>query len=377
MKRKAQYLFSSTPALSMVLFFVLRVNAQEAFEVKWSMDYTQAGTSSHANFAPSPASLSGGMNTFTLPTVYSAGGAIVVGYIVRPWPVNFSASRYMEFSFSANSFKYNITSISFRLRRSPNGPNQIKVRTSADAFTSDLAAMTIGNSSQFNDYVIPVNFNKMPDNTFSIRIYGYNSVDIYGTLWFDEIVVNGQVLAIVLPVGLTYFKARALEQQVALRWETAWEKNSREFVIERSADLQTFQPIGTVNASGETTGRTSYEFYDASPLPGTSYYRLRLVDRDNVAALSKFVAVSMHEDRQHLRIMPNPASAETITIATGGADPVTFSLTTCSGTNVAFRTELAGLGLARLYPYQPLKSGLYLLSYLKDGFKEHAKVLVP
>lgn len=377
MKRIGQYLLRSTSALSMVLFFVLGVNAQEAFEVKWTMDYTQAGTSSHANFSPSAASLAGGMNTFTLPTVYSAGGAIVVGYIVRPWPVSFSGSRYMEFSFSANSFKYNISSISFRLRRSPNGPNQVKVRTSADAFASDLAAFTISNSSKFNDYTVPVSFNNLSDNSFSIRIYGYNSVDIYGTLWFDEIVVNGQVLAIMLPIDLTYFKARTQEKQVTLLWETAWEKNSKEFVIERSADLRRFLPIGSVNAAGETTGRTAYEYCDTAPLPGTSYYRLRQVDENEVTAFSKSVSVSIPENQQQLQITPNPASPERITVTTAGADPATFLLTTCSGTNVVFRTQLEGFGLAHIYPHYPLKSGLYLLSYVKDGHKEHAKVLVP
>ncbi|MHA4736821.1 hypothetical protein [Dyadobacter sp. MSC1_007] len=377
MKRMGQYLLRSTSALSMVLFFVLGVNAQQSFEVKWTMDYTQAGTSNHANFSPSAASLAGGMNTFTLPTVYSTGGAIVVGYITRPWPVSFAASRYMEFAFTANSFKYNISSISFRLRRSPNGPNQIKVRTSADAFASDLAAFTIGNTSQFNDYSVPVSFNNLSHNSFSVRIYAHNAVDIYGTLWFDEIKVNGQVLAIVLPIDLTYFKARAREKQVTLLWETAWEKNSKEFVIERSADLRAFEPIGSVNAAGETTGRTAYEYCDTAPLPGTSYYRLRQVDRNEAVALSKSVSVSMSQSQQHLHITPNPSSPECITVTTGGADPATFSLTTCSGTNVVFRTQLEGFGLAHIYPHYPLKSGLYLLSYVKDGRKEHAKVLVP
>lgn len=161
--------------------------AQEAFQIKWSMDYTQAGTSSNANFTPVSAALLGGANAYTLPTVYSPGDAIGTGYITRPWPTSFTIARSMEFAFSANSFKYSITSFTFRLRRSGTGPNQIKVRCSADHFTADIDAFLISNTNKFNTYVVPVNYSFLSNNTFSFRIYAYNAPSIHGVLWFDEI----------------------------------------------------------------------------------------------------------------------------------------------------------------------------------------------
>lgn len=368
---------SSIVAMAAILLFVFNTHAQEPFHVKWTMDYTQAGVSDHANFTPADATLAGGPNTFTLPTVYSAGGAIVAGYIIRPWPVAFSAARYMEFTFTANSFKYNITSIAFRLRRSPNGPNSIKVRTSMDGFAADLNAFVISNSSVFNSYNIPVSYNNLSSNTFTIRIYAYNSVDIYGTLWFDEISVNGDVLAIILPVDIAYFKGHSENGCTALEWETAWEKSSKEFIIERSTDMRTFSAIGTIPASGETTARTSYSFIDNEPPAGINYYRLKLVDKNSGFTTCKPIAVSNTQRAAEIRITPNPASSKIITITATDSRDAVLAMYTSQGTPVTFRREDESGRYIHLIPLRALVSGIYFVTYQMNGRKEHLKVLVP
>lgn len=377
MKRNIPFFESSIVAVAAVLLFVLNANAQEPFHVKWTMDYTQAGMADHANFSPSDAILAGGANTFTLPTVYSSGGAIVVGYIIRPWPTAFSASRYMEFTFTANSFKYDITSIGFRLRRSNNGPNSIRVRTSMDGFAADLNALIISNNGTFNTYNIPVSYTNLSNNTFTLRIYAYNSIDIYGTLWFDEISVNGDVQAIILPVDITYFKGRSENGQNALEWETAWEKHSSEFVIERSSDMKNFTGIGTIAASGETTGRTSYSFLDIDPPAGISYYRLRLVDRVGHFTTCKPISILNPMRSAAIRIAPNPVTSQTISLAAPDSRDAVLSLHTSWGIPVPFRREYDARGYIHLIPIRALVSGIYFVTYQKNGRKEHLKVLVP
>ncbi len=377
MKRNMHVLKSSIVAMAAVLLFVFNAHSQEPFHVKWTMDYTQAGVSDHANFTPSYAVLAGGPNTFTLPTVYSVGGAVVAGYIIRPWPTAFSASRYMEFTFSANSFKYNITSIAFRLRRSPNGPNSIIVRTSMDGFAADLNAFVISNSGVFNSYNIPVSYANLSSNTFTVRIYAYNSVDIYGTLWFDEISVNGDVLAIILPVDIAYFKGHSENGCTALEWETAWEKNSREFVIERSSDMKDFTTIGTIAASGETVGPVSYAFVDNDPPAGISYYRLKLVDKDSGFVTCKPIAIAPTPKAFEVRITPNPASSKIITILAPDNRDAILGIHTSWGIPVPFRREDEAGSYIHLIPLRPLVSGIYFVTYEKNGRKEHLKVLVP
>ncbi|MFC6224598.1 T9SS type A sorting domain-containing protein [Hymenobacter artigasi] len=90
-----------------------------------------------------------------------------------------------------------------------------------------------------------------------------------------------------LPVELVMFTATVTGRQgVALRWVTASEKNSKEFVVERSADGKTFNALHTMAAAGSTQLRTTYDYTDEQPLFGTSYYRLRQVDFDGTTAYS-------------------------------------------------------------------------------------------
>jgi len=360
------------------LFLVSQVAAQEDFQVKWSMDEHLAGTSSHANFSPEDAKLAGGANTNALNGGYGYTNAVVTAHVVKPWPVAFSSGRYIEFKFAANTFKYNISSISFRLKRSDTGPKQIKLRSSIDGFTSDLISSTLVNENVFYPFSVPTSFNNLSDNTFAIRIYGYNpSNTTLGVLWFDEIIINGQVLQIILPVDLTYFKAEHIENKVNLTWETALEKNTHEFVVERSSDMARFEELGRIPASGETTGRTPYSFTDEIPMSGISYYRLRMVDRDLSFSFSPTRDVVIYDPSAGLQVSPNPASPNYISIKDNGIDPHFLLLTNHAGRPIPVQHEPALPGFINLMPQQPLSSGLYLLIHDKNGRKEHVKVLVP
>ncbi|MCE7061923.1 hypothetical protein [Dyadobacter sp. CY343] len=359
----------------LLVFFSFKCIAQP-FQVKWTMDYTQAGVSSDANFTPTNAVLAGGTNDFTLPTVYSPGGSIGAGYIIRPWSLASSKSRYMEFTFAANSFKYNISSISFRLRRSPTGPDMIRLRSSMDGFNTDISATNITNSNVFNSYSIPVHFANLSENTFSIRIYAHNAPSIHGVLWFDEITINGIVLPIVLPLELTYFKGEVGERAVRLLWETAWEKNTAEFLVERSSDLVNFEEIGSVDAAGETSSRKDYHFADNLPLSGAGYYRLRLVDQDQSYSFSKTIDITTLETGRGLQVEPNPASPEKIIISGKNINPKVLSLTSSEGQAIAFKCIKNGANSVILLPIHALQPGIYILTSPRNIGKEHVKILV-
>ncbi|MCF2489941.1 hypothetical protein [Dyadobacter sp. CY347] len=360
---------------SMMLFFVLNGFAQEAFKIKWSMDYTLGGVSNHANFSPTDAVLAGGGNTNALNGGYGLGGATVAAYVVRPWPNSFSDGRYTEFKFTAKSFKYNITSISLRLRRSPDGPKQFKIRTSLDGFTSDLTASTLVNPSQFYTFSVPAGFNNLSENTFTFRVYSYGPTSIYGTLWFDEIIVNGDVVAIVLPIYLTYFKGKSSEGNAILSWEMTWEKDSKEFLIERR-DENAFTPIATLPANGETQGRTRYTFTDEMPAAGVNHYRLRMTDQNDHIVFSALADVHVQSETASFYIAPNPAPPSKISVFGQNIDPGSLELTNWAGLRIVIKHEFNAPGFVDLIPDQALLPGLYLLSYQKNGRKEHAKVLV-
>jgi hypothetical protein len=84
---------------------------------------------------------------------------------------------------------------------------------------------------------------------------------------------------IITPVNLVSFTAKENNNRAALAWITASEQNSSYFSVEKSNDAVNFTEIGIVNAQGNSSNLTAYEFEDRQ-FNSTSYYRLKIVDKD-------------------------------------------------------------------------------------------------
>jgi hypothetical protein len=180
----------------------------------------------------------------------------------------------------------------------------------------------------------------------------------------------------VLPVNLLWFRAQTLGNRVNLAWETAWERNSREFIVQRSTDLREFADLATLPATGDSQSRNSYSFVDETPEPGVAYYRLRMVDADGTYEYSRVIDVGLQPDQPLLLVTPNPAEAATIRLHTNGIVASSLRLTTLLGQDIPFRAESIGGGMLELFPQQPLPTGVYLLSHEHEGQRQQTKVLV-
>ncbi len=111
--------------------------------------------------------------------------------------------------------------------------------------------------------------------------------------------------AALLPVKLASFTANTENNTVKLSWTSAEEINSKEFIVERSADGANYTSIGTVAAKGFPS---TYSLVDASPVTGDNFYRLKQVDNDGKSTYSKVVKVNFTK-LPGIRISPNPASS--------------------------------------------------------------------
>ncbi|MEL7006176.1 MAG: T9SS type A sorting domain-containing protein, partial [Bacteroidota bacterium] len=110
----------------------------------------------------------------------------------------------------------------------------------------------------------------------------------------------------VLPVSLTYLRAKPSVNSIDILWETATEINSDKFIVERSRDAINYEKIGEVSAAGSSSNAQNYVHKDSRPLPGISYYRLRQVDFDGAEEI--FGPVSAEIDGTHTQTLyPNPA----------------------------------------------------------------------
>ena len=129
------------------------------------------------------------------------------------------------------------------------------------------------------------------------------------TVWPYQNVPASPIACTVLPLELLYFKANYSEEKfVQLDWETASEKNAKQFIIERSEDGGNFIEIGKIAASAKDGHEQKYQLLDKSELRnGTYYYKLIEIDNDGKEHFSKIIAVTIEDGKEIIRFAPNPA----------------------------------------------------------------------
>lgn len=94
-----------------------------------------------------------------------------------------------------------------------------------------------------------------------------------------------------MPVKLLAFSAKTNAGGNILEWQTTSEINTREFIIERSADGKDFSLMFWVTPKGTPTGPTFYRYIDSTA--GTqAWYRLRMVDADGKEQVSRVILVN-------------------------------------------------------------------------------------
>lgn len=122
----------------------------------------------------------------------------------------------------------------------------------------------------------------------------------------------------VLPVTLKYFKASVLSNNtVSLGWESTYEKNNRDYIIERSSNETDFYQVNTVPGTNQSTGDL-YNWVDNHPFSGDNYYRLSQIDLDGTKTIFDIVKVSVREGNASVKAYPNPVLGSTLNITISG-----------------------------------------------------------
>jgi len=128
----------------------------------------------------------------------------------------------------------------------------------------------------------------------------------------ERIITMGTTEPSVLPVEFLEFTAKAQQFSVLLNWKTAAEINNDFFEVQRSKDGKSWEAIGVINGSGNSSTVLSYSYKDENPLVGVIYYRLRQVDFDGKFEYSKITSVevdgfgSINASVLDIQIYPNP-----------------------------------------------------------------------
>lgn len=184
-----------------------------------------------------------------------------------------------------------------------------------------------------------------------------------------------------LSVNLLNFNARAINSTTArLTWTTTGEENFAGFGIERSADGINWTAIAYVSARGNTVqDQNEYLYNDTRALKGKSFYRLKLLDKNNLFHYSELRSVTINDMADQVVLMPNPArSSATIYLSSDAVSEAIVSLYDLQGRKL--RTEkyqlVPGGNSLTLKNLDQLPEGTYVVQVINGQQATTKKLLI-
>ena len=169
-----------------------------------------------------------------------------------------------------------------------------------------------------------------------------------------------------LPVQLLNLIAHQKGSGVSVEWSTAQENNSHHFEVERSANGNSnWSTVALVNASGNSSTAKNYNAYDAKPLSGINFYRLKQVDKDGVFKYSKTVRVNINSAKTGVSVLTNPFhNSVTVDFLSDVDQAVSVRLLDIAGKQVAVAKWSIQNGSTRkeLSNVSGLQQGMYILT---------------
>ncbi len=194
--------------------------------------------------------------------------------------------------------------------------------------------------------------------------------DAYTGLFWGESEDYTVNISSALPVELVDFRANLTNENTTdLNWTTASELNASHFVVERSNDGVNFHSLAEKAAAGNSATNLYYNLVDKNPFPGTSYYRLRMVDLDGTEDFSPVRSIYLMSNKfEVLSIFPNPSKENVhVKYHVEKDRPVQFELTDVTGKSILFFEKNAIQGEnAALVEVTDLAPGIYFLTVF-DG----------
>jgi hypothetical protein len=171
-----------------------------------------------------------------------------------------------------------------------------------------------------------------------------------------------------LPVTLLDFTATLNGKVAQLKWTTVTEINTKNFIVQRSADGRSFESIGSVNAAGNSTQKTSYQFTDPEVLSkgvNKIYYRLQMTDKDGTSAFSKIAIINLTPNGKIFVIYPNPVKDKLFATSSASLNDAEIRITDQNG-KVVYSQQMRGIqaGVQKWINVANLGKGVYYVQII-------------
>lgn len=198
-----------------------------------------------------------------------------------------------------------------------------------DAIGTSKVAAIITNPSQTS-----VHLTGLYDNAvYCYKIYSFRWDGTNGetvNYYTPAIVPNS--CDFVLPIELTSFTVQcAAENIYQLKWTTATEINSGQFIVQRSFDGMHFSDIATIAANSNSSFPVNYQYMDTTDNDVIVYYKLKEIDAGGNTYESKIIYTKCRTTSENNIVYLNESKQLAVHLNAIESNPVTISIIDNSG----------------------------------------------
>ncbi len=174
------------------------------------------------------------------------------------------------------------------------------------------------------------------------------------------------------PLPVEFLKVTATQKGagVSVNWSTASESNNKYFDIEKSTDGITWTTLSSLNGAGNSSTVKNYAAYDAKPVAGFNYYRIKQVDIDQRSKFSSVAKVKIELDKTGISILANPFVTNiTVDFLSNSNQFVNVKLSDVSGKVVSTEKWKITKGSSRLMlnNVANIQRGMYIFTVVDDA----------
>ena len=202
-------------------------------------------------------------------------------------------------------------------------------------------------------------------------------VEVFGCAVTSNLNANANTLIINPYQNYLNFDVAKEGRTVGLNWVTNTEIENDFFIIEKSNDGISFEPMLEINSKSDVAGSSFYKEKDDRPSFGKNYYRLQQFDKNGSSIYSPVRIVDFDLDLKDLKIYPNPAQEQIhINLASFIGEDISIQILDARGVLMLEKEFVELNGGVQTFELDRYLNGLYLMTIKVEGKRMIAKQFV-
>ncbi len=187
------------------------------------------------------------------------------------------------------------------------------------------------------------------------------------------------VAAGAVPVTFTSVRATQQNKNIDIEWKVENESGIIQYDVERSANGQSFQSIGTLKAGTGYGGTATYHWLDENVLRGNVFYRIKTTDINGKKAYTSVIKMYSGHTNPALIIYPNPSPTGIVHLQMNDMPAGTYytKLLNSAGKTMLMKSVIhPGGNSNEAFNFSNLPKGIYILEVVHPDHTRSKSTIV-